>query len=321
MLSRAFYFVFPLLVVLIILAFSAQAEEKSFREAAEKDNIEELAAPDVPDAEAAPERPLPGRVHAAPDHKAGHKTAHKMESYAKATLRGAIALSSTLEKGKETQFTLTLRDAGGQPVPMSGLEERHTKKMHLLVVDASLADYHHLHPEEGKEPGTYVFSFTPHTAYSYIVYADVKPAGGSPQMVAVMLQGADACADACVDKAVVDTAVFEGHKAYLAFAGKTLKAGEDARGELFITDDNDAPFTSLEPVMGAYGHIVGFYEGFGAVMHAHPLGKEPAAGTDRGSSPISFMLHPENEGFLKIFAQIRAGGKDIFLPFSVYVDP
>lgn len=322
MFSRIFYFVFPLAIVFVILALSAPADSKSkdkpapsFREKVEQDQVEEMVSPDIPDPESIPEQPMQNNVKAAP---AGH---HEMEAYGRPTLKGVIASAAPLEKGVEAKVTLTLRDAGGQPVSMASLEERHTKKIHLLVLDDSMSDYQHIHPEAGKDAGTYTFSFTPHTAYSYMVFADVKPAGGTPQMIPVKLAGAEKCADPCVDKAVVDAAVFNGNKARLSFAHKTLKAGTPARGDLFLSGDDNMPLKTLEPVMGAYAHVAGFYEGFGAVTHVHPLGAEPESDTDRGSSPVSFMLHPDNPGFLKLFVQIRIGGQDIFLPFSVYVDP
>ena len=48
---------------------------------------------------------------------------------------------------------------------------------------------------------------------------------------------------------------------------------------------------------------------------------DPANDTDRGESPLSFMLHPDNQGFLKLFVQLRVDGKDVFLPFSLFIDP
>ncbi len=320
MFSRTFFFLVPLAVILAILAFSAVAKEKkpaaSFREQIEKNNVDELAAPDIPDPEATPERPQQNlKTKPAPAE-------HAMEPYGRPTLRHVLAPSSPLEKGKETSFTLSLKDKGGQPVTLDGLVERHTQKIHLLVVDESLTDYHHIHPVAGKEPGTYTFSFTPLTGYSYMLYVDVKPVDGTPQMLPVLVAGVEKCNETCVDKAVVDKAVFGGNKASLSFASKTLHAGKPARGELFLTTGDDStPLKNLEPVMGAYGHIVGFYEGFGAVAHIHPLGKEPEQDTDRGASPLSFMLHPESPGFMKVFVQLRVDGKDVFLPFSIFIDP
>lgn len=323
--SRSFFMMFPLMAVLAIMAFSAGAAEEEkhtdavisvtgaeLRDAVEKDNAEDFASPDIPNPESEPDRPQQSG-------KSNDSAHEHMEAYVRPTLK-VTASPAALEKGKEVKITLMLREPGGQPVTLDKLVERHTKKVHLLIVDESLADYHHLHPEEGDKPGAYTFSFTPHLGYSYILYADVKPEGGQPQMVPTLLQGAEKC-DNCVDKAAIDRADFSGHKAYISFGKKRLKVGAPARGSLFISTADNTPVKNLEPVMGAYGHIVGFHEGFGAVAHIHPLGAEPESDDDRGASPLNFMLHPENPGFVKLFAQVRLDGKEVFLPFSVFVDP
>lgn len=320
MFSRAFFIVFPMAVIFAIIAFAAMADEErppqDFRDAIERQRAEDIAEPDMPNPEATPEKPAPNsrpKLAPQPEH------AHKMEAYVTATLTSALSPAS-VEKGVETKMTLMLSDKDGKPVSIMSLEERHTKRIHLLVVDDSLTDYQHIHPEAGKEEGTYTFTFTPLTSHSYRVFADVKPAGQPPQMVQATLAGAEKCADPCIDKALVERAVFDGYTAYLSLPGGALHAGTPVRGDVFITDADNAPFAKLEPVMGAYGHIVGFYEN-GGVAHVHPMGREPEKDTDRGSSPIAFMLHPEAAGFVKLFVQLRVDGKDVFLPFGIFIDP
>lgn len=321
MLSRAFYIVFPLMVVFAIFALSASADEtgmgdktqRSYREALEKQNVEDIASPDIPPAEVEPDHPQQNST-------AKQDTQRKAENYTRATLK-AVITPDKLEKGVEVKAKLTLRDAGGQAVPLAKLDERHTQKVHLLIIDESLTDYHHIHPTEGTEPGTYEFSFTPLTGYSYIVYADVKPAGADPQMVSFMMPGAEKCEDACVDEALLDRAAFGGNTAYLSFSTKKLKAGSAVRGDLFLSGPDNMPLRNLEPIMGAYAHIVGFHEGFGAVTHIHPLGREPQGPEELGASPLAFMLHADNPGFVKLFAQVKIDGQDIILPFSVFIEP
>lgn len=223
-----------------------------------------------------------------------------------------------LAQGRETSFTLTLTK-GNLPVSLAALEERHTQKIHLLVVDESMVDYHHLHPAAGGEAGSYTFSFTPNTAHNYMLYADVKPLVGAAQMIAVKLSGTAPCEKDCLDRSATDHATVGDVTAQVAFEGKTVKAGAPVNAEVTLTDADGKPLTDLEPVMGAYGHIVGFYEGFKAVAHMHPMGAEPHKAEDRGASPVRFMLHPDHPGYLKYFVQVRRGGKDVFLPFGVEI--
>lgn len=223
-----------------------------------------------------------------------------------------------LVQGRETAFTLTLTK-GNLPVSLAALEERHTQKIHLLVVDESMVDYHHLHPTAGGEAGSYTFSFMPNTAHNYMLYADVKPLAGPAQMIAVKLNGAAPCEKDCLDRSATDSATVGDVTAQVAFEGKTVKAGTPVNAEVRLTGPDGKPLADLEPVMGAYGHIVGFYEGFKAVAHMHPMGAEPQKAEDRGTSPVKFMLHPDHPGYLKYFVQIRRGNKDVFLPFGLEI--
>lgn len=80
-----------------------------------------------------------------------------------------------LAVGKRTLAVLHLRRPGGEPVGLSDLIETHTKKIHLLIVDKSLADYHHEHPRLTETPGDYVFHFTPRKPGPYLLWADLRP--------------------------------------------------------------------------------------------------------------------------------------------------
>lgn len=230
----------------------------------------------------------------------------------------ATVTPDMLATGKETSFTLKL-DKDGAPVTLAALEERHTQKIHLLVVDESLIDYHHLHPVAGTDAGSYSFSFTPATAHNYIVYADVKHIAGAAQMVGVKLQGASPCAGDCTDRSAAASASTAGITGTVVFADKDIKADTPVNAEVTLTGADGKPLADLEPVMGAYGHIVGFYEGMTDVAHMHPMGAEPKNDTDRGASPLKFMLHPDHPGYMKYFVQIRRGGKDVFLPFGIEI--
>ena len=73
--------------------------------------------------------------------------------------------------------------------------------------------------------------------------------------------------------------------------------------------------------MGAYGHIVGIGGDWSSIAHVHPLGAAPHAPGDRGGPTLEFHLQPATPGFLKLYAQVRVGGRDLFLPFGLMVAP
>ena len=91
------------------------------------------------------------------------------------TVRASVSTAAPLTVGEPVAALLKLQRSNGDPVLPSDLIETHTKKVHLLIVDSSLTDYHHEHPVLTRNPGEYSFSFTPGKPGSYRVWADVRP--------------------------------------------------------------------------------------------------------------------------------------------------
>jgi len=300
---RSAILLFSLLLFACAPVHAANTAAKSMQ----KQEVQRMGEPDVPpDTMQEPAAPASG---------------HDMVEEAPHTdLSVTVTPAAKLQKGKAAKLVLHLTDAQGKPVANGELELRHTQRIHLLIVDQSLKDYHHLHPVPvtGK-PGDYEFSFTPATAHNYRVFADVQKTGGNPEMVPALLKGTAPCPKKCVVDDIAADAAADGIKAHVTFDQKDYKVGTPVHGEVALTDKNGAPLKDLEPVMGAYGHIVGFYDDFNTTAHMHPLGEEPKAAEDRGASPLAFMLHPARAGYLKYYVQVRRAGRDVFLPFGLMV--
>ncbi|NDC57199.1 MAG: hypothetical protein EBZ69_10435 [Alphaproteobacteria bacterium] len=129
--------------------------------------------------------------------------------------------------------------------------------------------------------------------------------------------GTPAKEKASIDKATSMMATVDGYTFTLALDGEP-KAGSPVMGNVTVTKDGQ-PFTGLEPVMGAFAHVVGFTEDYNSVLHVHPMGKEPTNDAERGGPKLEFHIEPEKAGFVKLFTQVRIGGKDIFAPFGITV--
>jgi hypothetical protein len=72
--------------------------------------------------------------------------------------------------------------------------------------------------------------------------------------------------------------------------------------------------------MGSFAHIVVFSEDMKTVVHIHRMGDEPSKETDRGGPELEIHMEPKKAGFVKIFAQIKIKGKELFVPFSFTVN-
>ncbi|TAF14573.1 MAG: hypothetical protein EAZ74_03605 [Alphaproteobacteria bacterium] len=256
-------------------------------------------------------------IHAGHDMAGMSHNAHE-EAKTQNSVKLELNPASTLTAGKTTQVTLKMTNmANGKPLTLDDLKEAHTKKLHLLIVDPSLTDYHHIHPVAGRSAGEFVFDFTPKKNDSYRVWADVIPVATGSQEYVMADMGNAVTDKAAIIKTIIMTSMVDGYTFTLALDSEP-KAGSAVMGNITVTKDGK-PFTQLEPVMGAFAHVVGFTEDYNSVMHIHPMGKEPTGGTERDGPKLEFHIEPKKAGFVKMFAQVKIGGKDIFAPFAIMV--
>jgi hypothetical protein len=203
----------------------------------------------------------------------------------------------------------------GKPMGPDAFATAHTKRIHVLGIDPSLTDYSHWHPEPGAKAGDWSFQFTPKFDRPYHLWLDVKPVGG--RQAYVMLTVNERGTPAPVQKLRSLEATEGAVSASLAFDAP-LVAGQAVMGHLRVRRDGK-PFSGLQPVMGAFAHIVGIAQDWRTIAHVHPMGAEPTRADQRGGPAIDFHLEPAQPGFLKLFAQIQVDGKAVYLPFGVTV--
>lgn len=235
------------------------------------------------------------------------------------TLKLALAPAGAFTAGKPQSVTLTLTDAKtGAPIGPDKLELAHTKKLHLLIIDESLTDYQHIHPVAGAKAGEWTFSFTPKFGRTYRVWADATRTGGGQEYLFTDLVAGSEKAPA-PDAKPVATVEMNGLKFALSFAGP-VEAGKGVMGSVAIIDAKSGkPFTQLQPIMGAFGHVVAFSRDWGSIEHVHPQGTEPKTANDRSGPVVGFHMEPKNSGVMKIFVQIMANGREVIVPFTVTV--
>jgi hypothetical protein len=237
-----------------------------------------------------------------------------------------VVAGGPLEVGKPAELRVRLtKNIDRSPVRPKDLVEVHTQKIHLLINNPSLSDYHHEHPKpvEGK-PGEYVFTMTPSKPGPYRIWADVVPAETSTQEYVIADIPAAATASRGIeDKETVSTAIENGRKYDLVFYadGKPIRAGQTVTGVISVTGADGKPFTKLEPIMGTFAHIVCFSEDRKIVLHIHPYGREPMNDADRGGPAFGFKFYAPAPGFYRIYGQVQIDGQSQFPAFGVTVLP
>lgn len=243
----------------------------------------------------------------------------KNESYDKKTLTDDFDIKARLEQpiteGEENKVLLKFTRLN-EPVTLEDLDEVHKHKIHLLINDSSLSDYFHKHPKPTKNKGEYEFSFTPKTSGPYKIWAEIYPLETGIKEVAITQIGPENLKE--VAKDVSNKFSDGGLEAELSF-DKKPKSGKASTGKIVIKKDGEL-FKGLEPVMGAFGHIVAFADDFYTVAHVHPMGKEPKKDSERGGPNLSFHFKPETVGFYKIYAQVKISNEAVFIPFGVEVE-
>ena len=229
-----------------------------------------------------------------------------------------LTTDTAIKAGNNVHVTALLRFKNGKPVLLSDLTEVHTQKIHLLVADPSLSDYHHVHPLPGKIPGEYVFDFVPKTNNIYRVWADLTPQTTGKQEYVVSDVGVNSKNKPSIDKTENNHVTVDGYDFTLSM-DNSPKAGQETMITVSI-EKGGKPFKELEPLMGAYAHVVGFNENYKSIMHIHPMGEEPKSADNRSGPTLDFHMIPQVAGFTKLFVQIHVGGKDIFAPFGIKVN-
>lgn len=222
------------------------------------------------------------------------------------------------EVGKEVRVTLALNRPGGDPVRFDDLEEVHTEKFHLLVVDPSLADYHHEHPVPTAVPGEYIFSFVPEKEGNYRLFADLLPrATGRPVQAVADLEvpgKGEAVSTEMVRESVVDRFHFTVTEPDEGFRSK-----KPALVSLRVRHESAGEPVTLEPVMGAYAHLVAFDSERSGFAHMHPVQEGLEVELDETEPKLDFIFYAEEPGAYTVWAQVKIEGEERFAPFVVNV--
>lgn len=246
--------------------------------------------------------------------------AQHSHSASPSTIRSEILPLENRAAGKSVATVLRLTGPDGKPLSLDQLEVAHTEKIHLLVIDQSVTDYHHLHPVAGDKPGEYRFDFAPRLGGTYHIWADLVPKATGKQEYSKTTVKVDGTSGT-PSNSVNTTAEVDGYRFDLTTEKNApLQAGKATVVKVKVTGPDGSAFSKLEPVMGAFAHMVAFPADLSSVTHVHPMGAEPKTNAERGGPELSFHVEPDKPGFQKFFLQTQIGGKEKFAGFGLNVE-
>lgn len=226
--------------------------------------------------------------------------------------------------GQNLRATIRLRTASGKPIAPADLLVVHTQRLHLLIIDPTLADYQHVHPTAGAGPGEWTFDFTPKLGGMYRIFADFTPAATNRGLYANTELSVDTPGKKATgtDFASATNWSFEkdGYHFVLTPSALPLRARQPADLK-FSVERPDGGRVALEPVMGAFAHLVAFDEARSGFAHLHPMQANLAEAPDAIHPTLDFKITIPKAGRYVIWAQVNLGGHEAFVPFWFTVAP
>jgi hypothetical protein len=244
------------------------------------------------------------------DHRGMTMGGHESMAAKPAAVRGlatsadgmTLALSRTeLRRGRASELQFQIMGADGRPV--REFEVEHEKRMHFIVVRRDLTGFQHLHPALRRD-GVWRTKLAIPDPGSYRVFADFKQEGRSQTLAA------DLAVDGPVDwqsfPAQSQSAdAGDGYEVHLA---GEMATGRDS--QLRFSVSRDGKPVTVEPYLGAGGHLVALREGDLAYLHVHPAGQAPTGRYGTASSrSIAFATEFPSRGRYVLFLQFKHDGR------------
>lgn len=188
------------------------------------------------------------------------------------------------------------------------LIESHTQKIHLIVYDASLNEFVHLHPVyDGKKWSTEI-SLARNGKYFFWAQGTLKDSTEFSALQIAEVNGGQLAHPIAVlpekRKGADGTTVLELTK-------DKLKAGEMTMLDYKVTRQDGQP-PVVTPYLGANAHIIAVSPDGQKLIHVHPMD---------GSAPTEGMLHATfpKAGNYRVWIQLIDGGGIKTIPLAVTV--
>lgn len=217
------------------------------------------------------------------------------------------------QTGQAGELSFKIMDADGKPV--TDFDVSHEKKLHLIVVRTDGTQFRHIHPELADD-GTWSVPWQWPAAGSYRMFADFVPSStGTPTTLGY---GFDVSGKVQTEgrPKISKTSTVDGYD--LELTGELSAPGES---ELTVTVTRDGKLvTTLQPYLGAYGHLVILREGDLGYLHVHPEGAEPKPGSTSGPY-VGFVAQAPTPSRYLLYFDFQVDGKVRTAEFVLDADP
>lgn len=211
--------------------------------------------------------------------------------------------------------TLSFKITGPDGKTATKFDVSHEKRLHLIVVRTDGTRFRHVHPTMAKD-GTWSLPWRWTEAGSYRMFADFVPT--ETGAATTLGYGIDVPGEVGPAKAskITTTSKVDGYQVTLT---GDLKASGESELTATVTRDGK-PVTTLEPYLGAYGHLVILREGDLGYLHVHPEGAEPKPGSTSGPK-VTFIAQAPTPSRYLLYFDFQVDGLVRTAEFVIGTDP
>ncbi|HBS75785.1 MAG TPA: heavy metal-binding domain-containing protein [Microbacterium sp.] len=213
-------------------------------------------------------------------------------------------ISAPTETGERGELSFQVLAADG--APLTAYETAHEKDLHLIAVRTDGTQFRHVHPTFDEATSTWSTSWEWAEAGTYRIYADFAPDVTDGPDKVTLTRTVDVAGAFTPDPATATSTTSEVD-GYTVTLDGDLTAGESSELTLSVTRDGQ-PVTTLQPYLGAFGHLVALRDGDLAYLHVHAEGDEPRDG-DTAGPDIRFAAEAPTAGRYLLYLDFQVDGQ------------
>lgn len=229
---------------------------------------------------------------------------------------------------QQTRFTFKIYDAANGQI-ISYLRNNYEKTMHIIIVNDSLTYFSHEHPIQ--EGDTFVFTTQFPAKGWYMMYLDFQPYESVEQQFAfqIPVDTNQSTPFTNIKAGITENQPqnIDGYTVSLVknepFESKKLSAGIQSITFRIENALSKEGITTLQPYLGAFGHLVLINEEDYSFIHAHPFPYKIVQPQERGGPLVEFfpmtLTSPIKPGTYRLFGEFRPDGKKIDVSYTIQI--
>ena len=228
-----------------------------------------------------------------------------------------VAVSpAEITPGIPLQIQLTVSDKRTQK-PVEKFRIIQEKLMHVIVTSKDLTYYDHIHPEyQGNGVFTVTTTFPREGTYQLFTEYSPPDFAENVSVISLSTRNAPAAETASLKPGPAEGVFSSRYHVSVTPAGPFRK-NQTVDFTYTLTDTTTGrAVDTLEPYLGAFGHLAMIAEDGSTYVHVHPI-DIPAVGQTQGGPTVRFSAYFPKSGRYKLFAQFQHEGALFVTDFVV----